>query len=285
MGELRVAFWNVKDLFEPGTFPDRGPKGAPELEAKVSAIAHALRALFDGSGPDLIGLAEIHTPRILDLLTQQLTTPYRVLWEPCRARSHPQTGLAVLARRDLFASLKRVAAYSGPTTFGRPRFLIAECKAIGIADSLFFVVNHWRSRYSVAGSDDARDRLETAQALGDWLARSPRDTCAVVVGDFNAEPYEEPFGEFGLGSRRHFGPRLRLPRACLYNTAWRFLAEPDPAETIALAGAGYSASRPRTTFRRTRGGFGDLRPAARLRPSAPRWTFHASREKRGLRVR
>jgi hypothetical protein len=44
------------------------------------------------------------------------------------------------------------------------------------------------------------------------------------------------------------GPRLNLPRAHLYNTAWRFLTEPDWCEKIAADGDAYRASRSKTTF-------------------------------------
>jgi hypothetical protein len=57
-------------------------------------------------------------------------------------------------------------------------------------------------------------------------------------------PYEPPFGDLGLDARRHLGLRLSLPYPCLYNTAWRFLGNPDPCETIATGGTTYLASRP-----------------------------------------
>jgi hypothetical protein len=74
MADLRVAFWNVKDLFAPDSGVKRGPQTPAELDAKISAIAQVLRSLFDDQGPDLIGLAEIHTAAILDQLIGQLAT-------------------------------------------------------------------------------------------------------------------------------------------------------------------------------------------------------------------
>ncbi|MGK3993430.1 hypothetical protein [Sorangium sp. So ce1024] len=116
--------------------------------------------------------------------------------------------------------------------------------------SILFVVNHWRSRVNEANSNAAAERRETARALRARLARARLDTCAIVLGDFNAEPFEEPFGEAGLRSVRHFDPRLWEGGApgCLYNTAWRFLPEPDWWETVEARGEAYEAPRPRTTL-------------------------------------
>lgn len=206
MADLRVAFWNVQNLFEPGTWKN-GPTDEPELVAKLDAIARTLNGLFAGAGPDLVGLAEIHTERILGLLEQRLRGPYLRLFEPCG--DDRWTGLSVLARTERFARLVPVEVYR-PWVTSMPRWLIARCQLRedqGGA-SILFVVNHWRSRVNEARSNAASERYETARALRGKLARSRLDTCAIVLGDFNAEPFEEPFGEAGLRSVRHFHPHL-----------------------------------------------------------------------------
>jgi Endonuclease/Exonuclease/phosphatase family len=247
--DLRVAFWNLQNLFAPGT-QKKGPSTDDELDAKLDVIAEVLNGLFDGAGPDLIGFAEIHTAPVLERLQQRLRGPYHRLFERCYDRNW--TGLAALARIDRFATLERVDAYR-PYEMAMPRYLIARCSLEGVEEPILLVVNHWRSRVVSAGGDaaaPARDRLKTAKALGRWLARSEDDTCVIVVGDFNAEPFDEIFGDVGLPSLRHFSARLwRGPApSCLYNTAWRFLPEPDPWETVEASGAAYQAGRPRTTF-------------------------------------
>lgn len=248
MADLRVAFWNVQNLFEPGT-SKYGPTDEPELLAKLDVIARSLDGLFAGAGPDLVGLAEIHTQRILDLLGQRLRHRYLKLFE--RSGDGRWTGLAVLAREGSFTRLVAEEAYH-PWVTSMPRWLMARCllREDQGGASILFVVNHWRSRVTDASSNAAEERLETARALRAKLARSRLDRCAIVLGDFNAEPFEEPFGEAGLRSVRHFDPRLWDGEAasCLYNTAWRFLAEPDWWEVVEARGDAYVASRPRTTF-------------------------------------
>lgn len=246
---LHVAFWNVLNLFEPG--PDtKGPRSDDELDAKLDVLAGVLDGLFDGASPDLLGLAEVATDTLLERLEGRLRSRYVRLFAP--SPRPDWTGLSVLARTDRFADVALIAAYQ-PWEFSMPRYLIARCELQEGGEPIVFVVNHWRSR---TGRDDAArkraadERSTTARQLGDWLAQSTNDTCVIVVGDFNAEPFEEPFGAFGLRSVRHFSPDLwRLPApACLYNTAWSFLSEPDAWEVVEAGGATYEAPRPMTTL-------------------------------------
>jgi hypothetical protein len=242
MPSLHVAFWNVQNLLEPKP-GSKGPADDQQLDAKLSTLAGVIDSLFEGEGPDLLGLAEIETEGILENLERRLRSRYLPLFE---RGPENWTGLSVLARVDRFADIDRIKAYR-PWERSMPRYLIARCQLKQGGEPFVFVVNHWRSR--LGGEDAARERRKTARDLGDWLAGAQDDTCVVVVGDFNAEPFEEPFGDLGLRSVRHFSPDLwaHLAPACLYNTAWRF-CEPDPWEVVAAGGAAYDAPRPMTTY-------------------------------------
>ncbi|AGP38810.1 hypothetical protein SCE1572_32600 [Sorangium cellulosum So0157-2] len=179
-------------------------------------------------------------------LVRQLAMPLLV-WEPCRNTDYAHTGLAILARKERFASLHLVTKYPD-SSFSRPRFIVARCVLGERSEPFFFIVNHWRSRVEVGQSRAAEaetDRVHTAEALSTWLAQNGADTCAIVVGDFNAEPFEKPFGKPGLQAGRYFRP-LVYPR--LYNTARRFITEPDYCEVAVARGAAYRASRARTTL-------------------------------------
>lgn len=97
--------------------------------------------------------------------------------------------------------------------------------------------------------DPASDQKDTAEWLGDQLAGYDRTDCAVVVGDFNAEPWEPAFGDFKLRSRRTFSGALwsGSTPAYLYNTAWRFASEPSYWDQVQEQGADYRDPRPTTT--------------------------------------
>ena len=125
--EIRVAFWNVQNLLEAGAVP-RGPQSNAEADAKVDALARAIRAFFHGKGPDLLGLAEIGTRRLLDDLAAKLPGKYLKVWEPPAIAT--QTGLALLARETVFSQLHAVAVQR-PVVIARPRSLVVRCELTG----------------------------------------------------------------------------------------------------------------------------------------------------------
>jgi endonuclease/exonuclease/phosphatase family metal-dependent hydrolase len=244
--EVRVAFWNVQNLFEAGAV-DRGPQSEAEIDAKVDALATAIRGFFQGQGPDLLGLAEISSRRLLDMLAANLQGNYLTVWEPPALDT--QTGLALLARDAAFAQLQTIAAQR-PVVDARPRSLVVRCDLLRKPQPIVVVVNHWKSRMPAEVSAqfrDADDRRESARWLGDLLANSQPETCAIVLGDFNAEPWEPPFNEVGLRSVRFFSTALYASAtpAYLYNTAWRLLTEPDYWEVASQPH--YQEPRPKTS--------------------------------------
>ena len=242
MGQLKVAFWNVQNLFGPGAVP-RGPQSVDEFDDKIAALCAVMNGFFDGAGPDLLGIAEAASGAIVNRLAGALVGPYTTVWEP--AGSAANTGLALLGRTSVFGRIHRVESYR-PTTFARPRWLAVRCETHGVSEPFLAVVNHWKSRMPPAHIA-ANDRIQAARELGDFLARQQRHACAIVFGDFNAEPFEPPFADTALRARRTFAGALwrRATPAYLYNTAWRFLAEPEMWE--AAGQPGYQEPRPKTT--------------------------------------
>jgi len=243
VGELRTAFWNVSNLFEPGTC-HRGPRTVAELDAKVEVVASVARSLFGGEGPDLLGLAEVGTERITDAIRSRLDGEYVAAW--VGPGMDDETGLGILARASVVAQVKLVAQYR-PRMMARPRAAILRCTLRSASEPFLLAINHWKSRAAQRGTDDGADRIETARWLGSHLATSPRVTCVLVFGDFNAEPFEPPFSETGLRGVRFFSSALwaRATPAYVYNTAWRFLCEPDYWEEARRPG--YQEPRPKTT--------------------------------------
>ena len=218
----------------------------PEVK-KAGGVTAAIRAFFDGSGPDLLGLAEISSRRLLDKLAAKLAVGYLSVWEAPELDT--QTGLALLARDTAFARMQTVAVQR-PARFARPRSMVVRCEMTGKTEPILVAVNHWKSRMPAEATgfrSDEIDRRETARWLGDFLAKSRRETSVIVLGDFNAEPWEPPFREVGLRAVRIFSTALswRATPAYLYNAAWRFMMEPDFWEDASQAN--YQEPRPKTS--------------------------------------
>jgi endonuclease/exonuclease/phosphatase family metal-dependent hydrolase len=242
MANLNVAFWNVQNLFEPGVVT-RGPQSQAELDQKLDVLASVINAFFGGAGPDVLGLAEINTRRIFLDLVGRIKGRYYHVWEAAAMAN--QTGLGLIARDSRFTNVTVLDTYRS-SVVARPRSMIVRCELAGNPEPFLVVVNHWKSRLGAAGADNA-DRLQTADWLGDYLANTSRDMCVLALGDFNAEPFEPPFGELRLRGRRTFSSALwsNATPAYLYNTAWKIMTEPESWEVASQPR--YIESRPKTT--------------------------------------
>lgn len=236
MGQLNVAFWNVENLFEPAVSRriGRGPRTRRAIDAKINQLADIIGGFFNGAGPDLLGLAEVATRDLFDELVDRIpgARPAALrLWEACVDASH--TGLGLVGRDGVIARLDRIDAWR-PTLASRPRALSAACTLVGNGLPIHVIANHWKSRIpdppGSLGPTHHQDRRETADWVGTHLSLSSGMKCAIVMGDLNCQPDEEPLNGLTLRGSRHTSTAIRGRRAIstLYNTAWRLMTEPDP---------------------------------------------------------
>jgi hypothetical protein len=88
MSNINIAWWNLENLFD-----HEGARRSAELAAvlksevkgwtvairnrKIDQLARAIKAMFNGTGPDLIGVAEAENNAVLRLLAARLTIPGR----------------------------------------------------------------------------------------------------------------------------------------------------------------------------------------------------------------
>ena len=239
MATIKLSFWNVQNLFWPGSVA-RGPNKPGELDHKVDRLAQCINRFFSPDMPDLVGLAEVQDEPLARKLVSKLNGNYDVIWE----HAPVGTGLGVLVNSATVASARRVSAYA-PSALARPRAVIVECVMRQTPVPFLLVLNHWRSRMPRRPGDafsPARDRRETA----DWIRSqllSPQQDPVFLIGDFNAEPTESPFADSHLAASRHFPVGSNNSR--FYNTAWRFLHEPLYWEDRHARAA---EARPKRTF-------------------------------------
>jgi len=241
---FHLAFWNVQNLFEPGVVA-RGPQSVDEFDSKLKNLSQALNQFVDGDGADLLGFAEIQSETNLQQLAAKLQNgPYLQAWES--AGIAQQTGLGVLAREAIFSNIQ-IVDVQRPTVFARPRVILVRCELRSIQEPFWLVLNHWKSRLPSSPISDEDDRRQTADWLGQRLAQESRASSVIVVGDFNAEPFEAPFGDLRLRGGRTFSSArwAGATPAYLYNAAWKFLSE--PADSDAALAPGYKESRPKST--------------------------------------
>jgi hypothetical protein len=241
MATLRTAFWNAYNLFDVGVV-SRWPQTQAELDAKLDALVDVIASWYGGDGPDLLGLVEVGSSAVLSQLISKLNTKvgaiYRHEWAaPVLSTT---TGIAFLYRKGCISNVSIAAIEQ--TGQQRPRCLAIEfeVKSSGHAPTatIKYIICHWKSRMSGGHAD--------RQASGQWIqnavAASGLRGSVVVVGDFNAEPFESPFNRKHMDASRFF---VRPSDTTLYLSSWRYLAEPDLwNHTLDV---GYQVSRPKTS--------------------------------------
>ena len=202
----------------PSTGQRRGPETSAELDAKLDLLADVLNGSTVDGPPELLGLAEIQSEQLVDRLEKRLSRDYHTTFEsPATAC---RTGLAVMASKNLFAPPLPVARDDLDT---RPFGLITLCRLAN--RSLLFGINHWPASSGAAGAPRS-----TANWLALWLGESiatwERNTPFLLVGDFNAEPFERPLNSaFFRGVRFRHLLTERSWLTSMYNTGWSFLSE------------------------------------------------------------
>lgn len=87
MAEIKVAFWNVENLFDTTASPiatdlefTPAQGWTPEVFAvKVKNIASIIKQMHGGAGPDLLGLCEVENKGVVDALIAEIGNPsYKV---------------------------------------------------------------------------------------------------------------------------------------------------------------------------------------------------------------
>ena len=243
MPELCVAFWNVCNLFEAGVVC-RGPADQAAYEQRVAQVARVVSSLHPGQ-PDLVALCEVGSARVAADVAAQVGLPtFSYHFEPATAAD--ATGLMLLWK-PLRVTLDTMTLLDG----GRRPFAASARFELNASGSRPFhlVVNHWKSDLPTPGGPaPSVRREETARLVRTHLEQLPLDESALLLGDFNAEPWAPELGRSGLrASRRHSQARAYNGRiGGLYNSGWRFAGAPEPWE--ASRAQGYAASRPQCSY-------------------------------------
>lgn len=268
--QARVAFWNLQNLFDINPSPMASELGfsaitgwdRQALEAKLTNLASGIRGMFNGDGPDLIGLAEVQNERVAQYLLSALGCDDYALV----TTNHPQTtatDTALIYSKTVFDE-ESVQTHSHLV---HQRFLtcdILEVQLTTLANNsdLTVLVNHWPSRRD-ENSDAFRQTIAShcSHLVNRRLKLNRRDylelsdtelsrhrltdlwnTNLLLMGSFNDNPWDRslkeilnagyslqamrepvPFPQSGLPSWRAYASR----RPELFNPTWSLLGRPD----------------------------------------------------------
>lgn len=232
MPSIRVAFWNLQNLFdttasEIATDLEFTPEqGWTEevVEAKIQNLADILRLLHGGAGPQLLGLCEVENVRLAErLIAAAGRTDLRV----AHLDSPDLRGIdcCLLYSTDVFKAPPKAAIRNHVLHLRYPTRDIFEVE-LELRDSgakLLVLVNHWPSR-SLGRLETEPLRIAVAERCGrvvdeylkftkDEFLALPANAATraallakwnrnvLLMGDFNDEPYDRSVLDALLATR------------------------------------------------------------------------------------
>jgi hypothetical protein len=268
MGSVRVAWWNIENLFDTVDDPI-----SSDLEftaangwtdaafaAKKRNLAHALDELFDGQGPELLGVAEVEGDGVFgELLAEMGTSHLKVVKDP--SGTSDLRGIDVsLAYDDRKLSVVERNSWNVHLRYLTRDIYEVVFELTETAERLVVIVSHWPSRrlgrehsepsrIAVAENIaflvrdhvrvDAQQYLDLTAAGDLQPVRERWETPILLMGDFNDEPFDVSVTDHLQASSeldRVIGPTNDIDRfeadaatyrngdTFLYNASWKFLA-------------------------------------------------------------
>ncbi|HET6250382.1 MAG TPA: endonuclease/exonuclease/phosphatase family protein [Tepidisphaeraceae bacterium] len=248
---LRFLWWNVQDLahFTPRMQAiERWPKSPDEYAAKLARVSEVIRSSSEKNGtPELVALAEVTLEAAADL--KRTLFPEHRLLSLDSVPDNPDFHVAVLFPNDsAFQEVAPFVAFDVPETT-RPMAVLDYVKN---GEQIRFISAHWTAPFNTAGE---RYQEELATQLRGYIhdfvhsENTGNSRHVVLMGDFNAEPFQVLQHHFGATrsrararSRRHYSDKA-VRRIRLYNCGWRLLGENLPhspdAHARSVAGTAY----------------------------------------------
>lgn len=275
--EIRVAFWNLQNLFDVDVSPIATELGFTpvcgwdrhSLEIRIRLLAETIRGMFDGAGPDLLGLCEIENHRLAQLLIREIgRSDYQII-----QAQHPEiSGLdtALIYSDRIFDPPANPQGRSHRFNHRFPTRDVLETrlKLRSNDAELIVMVNHWPSRRPTPQSTEPfriAAAAYCARLLEQCLKVSRReyvelrdnevslfrlnqawDSNVLMMGDFNDNPWDASIlnglrAGYGI---EHLDESIRFVRGTLpswksyserpvwlFNPMWSLLASPDQGST------------------------------------------------------
>ncbi len=245
MPNIDIAWWNLENLFDRAGHPDRDPGLAVEIDdelvgwtasirnKKLEQLSKVIELMFDGAGPDLLGVCEVENDTVLQLLLDRVSLPARD-YKISHHMSPDARGIDVsfifdanvlnVLDMDHQMILKRRAT--------RDIFWV-ECEVKSPTGARFIAAgNHWPSR-SAGRYESAPFRMLAGETLSFTLQQLFKEfdvgdrIPTIVMGDFNDEPYDRSMQEYLLGTR-DVDRVMNAQNPILLNLMWPLMAEDDP---------------------------------------------------------
>jgi hypothetical protein len=222
---LPFAWWNTK-IAPPST-------SSTSTETDRNAAINVIQTLIQQQGCLVVALAEVRRQSVLTWIPPDVRKNWEVV-EDTSGDLHDfdlailfdQSRLVLMDHQWVRNYYKRHAVRAG---------LIATFGFTDDSGWLIVAAAHWRSDKGIADDSKARRMRAAAalhQAIVDRLRTLGSATPVLILGDFNAEPFDEPFKANLPTARSRDEVQRHRPREesdlLFYNAAWRWLGECYP---------------------------------------------------------
>ena len=238
-----LAWWNVENLFSMKNDPDRSDKleralgkelngwTAAMLDKKLGQLASIIEQMNGGAGPDILGVCEVESEKVLNRLVGELSALGRS-YKTVHADTQDGRGIDVAF---IYDSKK----YDAVTSEVFNHFVLRRNATRDIlqvsfltkpdGNKLVLMGNHWPSRRG-GELESEPYRIMAAETLAYFHERTiqidGKDQAVVVMGDFNDEPFNRSLVEYALSERverRVKSKRSRNPY--LLNLSWDLIGQ------------------------------------------------------------
>lgn len=276
---LNVAFWNVQNLFDPDIsqlateFDYTAVSGWDRraTQSRIARLSQVICGMFDGQGPDLLGLAEIENQRLADRLMQetaredlQIVTPNDESLDACNT-------VLIYSSRHLEPT-GSVQTWNINPHHSVCDILEATFRVKANGAEITVLINDW------PGRNDGPDGLRHAAAAhcsrivdrhlklsrSEYLQLGHTDSAALrlnqhwnrnllLMGDFSDEPWDVSLRDIlsadysdrpmtssvpGVGDRMPSWKSYAAIRPALFNPTWTALNGPDTGTVICSSRTG-----------------------------------------------
>ena len=279
---LNVAFWNVQNLFDPDISPlatefDYTAVSGWDRRAtqtRLARLTQVIGAMFDGRGPDLLGLAEVENQRLADRLIQELGRDDLELVTP-QDESLDACNTVLVYSSEMFDLNGAVQSWNVDTQHAVCDILMVPLRVRSNDAELTVMVNDWPGRgagpeglrHAAAAHCSRMVEQHLKLARSEYLQLGHADSSSVrlnqcwnrnllLLGDFSDEPWDSSLrntllAEYsdrlmsasvpGLGERLPSWKTYAAIRPVLFNPTWTALNGPDTG-TVGCTGNSSSSS-------------------------------------------
>ena len=248
MDTLSFALWNTR-LAPPSL-------KRPSSDEHTELVESTIEDLIVGASVQLLALTEVRRIEVLTLLPRTARASWQVISDNSGDTHDFDTALAFDRSLIALEWSEFVTLYHSGA---RIRSGVLACLRLRDDTFVIVVVAHWRS--DLGGHSMGNEKRQAAawnlkSAVGRALEKLGTNAHILILGDFNAEPFDDVF--HALPTSRSRGAALRhRPKApddlVFYNPSWRWLGERHPwngTTTSSIAGT-YSSEKLNTHSWRT----------------------------------